>query len=76
MACEWWWAMPERNLAIDPRPGDELRGGTWRYRVLCHLHGDVQYELLNQNWGYVATQSVSLSGWRDMASGLTVEKTT
>jgi hypothetical protein len=66
--------MPDRDPRIDPTSGDELAGGTWRYRVIWHECGCVRYDLLNKNWGYVASQSVSLSGWRDMAAGLKVEK--
>jgi len=72
--------MSERNPAIDPRPGDELRGDPWRYRVLAHEYGEVRYEMIPNSdfkrghWGHECTVTVSLFGWRDMAVGLTVEK--
>lgn len=66
--------MSERNPAIDPRPGDELRGDPWRYRVLAHEADQVTYEMImgmNRRRLCICS-SVSLSGWRDMAAGLTV----
>ena len=65
--------MSERNPVIDPRPGDELRGDPWRYRVLENDGEEVRYQALYGTLEYIAT--VSLSGWRDMAAGLVVEKT-
>ena len=66
--------MSERNPVIDPRPGDELRGDPWRYRVARNEASRVTYERYLINWGYMDTRSASLPGWRDMAASLTVEK--
>ena len=68
--------MSERNPVIDPQPGDELRGDPWRYRVLAHEADQATYEmiLVMGRRRLCISSSVSLSGWRDMAVGLTVEK--
>lgn len=72
--------MPDRDPRTDPRPGDELRGDPWRYRVLWHARGVVRYEMIHlrpewlEEWAVRSSHSVSLSGWRDMAAGLTVER--
>lgn len=65
--------MPDRNPRIDPRPGDELRGDPWRYRVVWRKKEVVRYEMIGA-LGAMAWHSVSLSGWRDMAAGLIVER--
>lgn len=74
--------MSERNPVIDPRPGDELSGDPWRYRVVWVNGPIVMYEIhaINMRPGWSpecatsSSHSVSLAGWRDMAVGLTVEK--
>lgn len=69
------WGASDRNPAIAPRPGDELRGDLWRYRVLSHKRRTVTYQMILRTDGTsYGNMSVSLAGWRALAAGLTVEK--
>lgn len=65
-------AMPDRNPLVNPYRGDELQSANGcRYLIVQVAVGSVRYRLIYPDGGS-SPGSLTLSGWRDFADGLTV----